>query len=51
MVLWSCPSQCDGSSDQSFMVEQLSYFAFQPIVHNCCNKGRGVIFCLWGDDT
>ena len=31
---------CDGSSDQSFMVDPLSYFSFQPVPHDWCNKGR-----------
>ena len=35
-------SWCDGSSDQSFMVDPLSYFLFQPVLHNWCNKGRGM---------
>ena len=35
-------SWCDGSSDRSFMVDPLSYFSFQPVLHDWCNKGRGM---------
>ena len=30
------------SSDRSFMVDPLGYFSFQPVLHNWCNKGRGM---------
>ena len=33
---------CDGSLDRSFMVDPLSYFSFQPVLHDWCNKGRGM---------
>ena len=33
---------CDGSSERSFIVDLLSYFSFQPVLHNWCNKGRGM---------
>ena len=33
---------CDGSLDQSFMVDPLSYFSFQPVLYNWCNKGHGI---------
>ena len=36
-----CPRR-DGSSDRSFMVDPLSYFSFQPVLHNWCNKGLGM---------
>ena len=36
-------SWCDGSSDQSFMVDPLSYFSFQPVLHDWCNKGCGML--------
>ena len=29
-------------SDRSFMVDPLSYFSFQPVLHDCSNKGRGM---------
>ena len=32
------------STDQSFMVDPLTYFSFQPVLYDCCNKGR-----LWDD--
>ena len=31
-----------GSSDQSFMVDPLSYLLFQPVLHDWCNKGCGM---------
>ena len=40
-------SWCDGSSDQSFMVDPSSYFLFQPVLHDWCNKGCVVLSCLW----
>ena len=33
---------CDESSDRSFMVDPLSYFSFQPVLHDWCNKVRGI---------
>ena len=38
----SVRSWCDGSSDRSFMVDPLSYFSFQPVLHDWCNKGCSV---------
>ena len=29
----------NGSSHRSFMVDPLSYFMFQPVLHDWCNKG------------
>ena len=34
----------DGSLDQSFMVDPLSYFSFQPVLHDWCNNGRGMCY-------
>ena len=31
-------SWCDGSSDRSFVVDPLSYFSFQAVLHDCLNK-------------
>ena len=39
-----CSSWCDGSSDRSFMVDPLSYFSFQPVIHDWCNKGCGMCY-------
>ena len=39
-------SWCDGSSDRSCMVDPLSYFSFQPVRHDWCNKGRGMSYPL-----
>ena len=39
---------CDGSSDRSFMVDPLSYFSFQPVLHDWCNKGRGMCYPVCG---
>ena len=41
-------SWCDGSSDRSFMVDLLSYFSFQPVLHDWCNKGRGMCYLVCG---
>ena len=41
-------SWCDGSSDQSFMVDPLSYFLFQPVLHVWCNKGCGMCYPVCG---
>ena len=40
----SVRSWCDGSSDRSFMVDPLSYFSFQPVLHNWYNKGCGMYY-------
>ena len=40
-------SWCDGSSDRPFIVNPLSYFSFQLVLHDWCNKGRGM--CMWDD--
>ena len=44
----SVRSWCDGSSDRSFMVDPLSYFSFQPVLHNWCNKDRGMCYPVCG---
>ena len=44
----SVRSWCDGSSDRSFMVDALSYFSFQPVLHDRCNKGRGMCYPVCG---
>ena len=44
----SLRSWCDGSSDRSFMVDPLSYFSFQPVFHDWCNKGRGMCYSVYG---
>ena len=31
-----------GAMGRSFMVDQLSYFSFQPVLHDWCNKGCGM---------
>ena len=33
-----------GSSDRSFMVDPLSYFSFQPVLHDWCNTGYGMCY-------
>ena len=40
----SVRSWCDGSSDRSLMVDPLSYFSFQPVLHDWCNKGCGMCY-------
>ena len=37
-------SWCDGSSDRSSMVDPLIYFSFQPVIHDWCNKGCGIMY-------
>ena len=44
----STRSWCDGLSDQSFMVDPLSRFSFQPVLHNWCNKGHGMYYPVYG---
>ena len=39
---------CDGSLDRSFMVDPLSYFLFQPVLHDWCKKGRGMCYPVCG---
>ena len=34
---------CNGSLDRSFTVNPLRYFAFQPVLHEWCNKGHGMV--------
>ena len=38
----------DGSSDRSVMVNPLSYFSFQPVFHDWCNKDRGMCYLVCG---
>ena len=57
----SCSSQCfttgrdksvyswrNGSSEGSLMVDPLSYFSFQPVLHDWCNKGCGMCYPVCG---
>ena len=30
------------------MVDTLSYFSFQPVLHDWCNKGRGMCYPVCG---
>ena len=30
------------------MVDSLSYFSFQPVLHDWCNKGRGICYAVSG---
>ena len=41
-------SWCNGSSDRSFMVDPLSYFSFQPVLHDWCNKCRSMCYPVCG---
>ena len=36
------------SWDRSFMGDPLSYFSFQPVLHDWCNKGRGMCYPICG---
>ena len=40
-----------GSSDQSSMVDPLSYFLFQPVLHDWCHKGCGMCYPVCDDGT
>ena len=45
----SVRSWCDGSLDQSFRgLDPLSYFSFQPVLHDWCNKGCGMCYPVCG---
>ena len=37
---------CDRLSDRYFMVVPLSYFSFMPVLHDWCNKGRGMCYTV-----
>ena len=41
MVRWVVGSILHG-------VDPLSYFSFQPVFHDCCNKGRGMCYPVCG---
>ena len=41
----SVRSWFDGSSDRSFIVDPLSYFSFQPVLHDWC---RGMFYPVRG---
>ena len=45
-IHWAIHLWCDESSDQSFMVDPLSYFLLQPVLHSWCNKGHGLYYFL-----
>ena len=40
MVRWVVGSILHG-------VDPLSYFSFQPVLHDWCNKGRGMCYSVW----
>ena len=31
------------------MVDPLTYFPFQPVLHDWCKKGCDMLSCLWDD--
>ena len=39
---------CDGASDRSF-IDPLSYFSFQSVLQDWCNKDWYVLSCMWDD--
>ena len=41
-------SWCDRCSDRSFLVDPLSYFSFQSVLHHWCIKGRGMCYSVSG---
>ena len=44
-------SWCDGLSDRSFMVDPLSYFSFQPVLHDWCEKSCGMCYPVCGGNA
>ena len=38
----------DGALNPSFMVDPLSYFSFQPVLHDWCIKGCGMCYPVCG---
>ena len=38
----------DGSSDRTFTIDSLSYFSFQPLLHDWCNKGSDMYYPVCG---
>ena len=36
------------SSDRSFMVDSFRNFSFQAVLHDWCNKGRGMCYPVCG---
>ena len=36
------------SPDRSFMMDPLSYFLFQPVLYDWCNKGCGMCYPVYG---
>ena len=43
----SVRSWCDGSSDRSFIVDPLSNFSFQPVLHDWWNKCHGMCYPVY----
>ena len=37
-----------GRRVESLMVDPLSYFSFHPVLHDWCNKGRGMCYPVYG---
>ena len=40
--------QLRSKTKRSFMVDPLSYFSFQPVLHDWCNKGRDMCHPVFG---
>ena len=38
-----------GYPDYSFMMDTMSYFSFQPVLHDWYNKGHGMCYPDWDD--
>ena len=43
-----CSYVVRGSSDQSLMVDPLTYFSFQPVLHDWYNTGCGMFYPVCG---
>ena len=50
ILLFNSMVECDGSLDQSLMVDPVSYLLFQPVLHDWYNKGCGVCCPVYGMD-
>ena len=37
-----------GAMGRRIVVDPLSYFSFQPVLHDWCNKGRGMCYPVYG---
>ena len=48
LLIGKSSSWCDGMSDRSLLVDPLSYFSFQLVLNDWCNKGRIMCYPVRG---